>query len=57
MSGLYIFWFSVRKCLLDLIRCYSSVKNGPMFGKKADMETNTAKSHMNIVTTTSKEMI
>lgn len=44
---------------IDLIRCYSSVKNGPMFGKKADMETVlTAKFiHEYSNWLTSKEMI
>lgn len=27
------------KIFIGLSRCYGSVKNGPMFGKKVDMET------------------
>lgn len=37
------------KIFIDLSRCYSSVKNGPMFGKKADMETTQSQIYKNKV--------
>lgn len=40
----------LQKTSIDLSRCYISVKNGPVFGKKADMDTTYSHIYKNKVT-------